>query len=252
MIEINNIPIQANSAKPLQTAVNAKDGSPEIFSDILTDVSEIQNLEILSSTPEPDSIPAWVDEDYGYDPNHPRNPNIRELIQAISGQSLEDLRKGNPHKFSEIAYNAKELLYGVTNNGNDPRDWHEIMASKDIVSAARMATSAHFDFQLTTHSVIEKFDETDVEMKLDIVITDNDQNILKILNDAIENTKTTLFNYGITQEKLETFIENHADIPVQKKQVFTDILRNYASAQVNATKALANISFDTYVFEGST
>ena len=46
MIEINNIPIQANSAKTLQTAVNAKDGSPEIFSDILTDVSEIQNLEI--------------------------------------------------------------------------------------------------------------------------------------------------------------------------------------------------------------
>lgn len=248
MIEINNIPIQANSAKTLQTAVNAQDSSSEIFSDILTDVSKIQNLEILSGTAEPDSIPAWVDEDYGYDPNHPRNPNIRELIQAISGQSLEDLRVGNPHKFSEIAYNAKELLYGVTNNGNDPRDWHEIMASKDIISAARMATSAHFDFQLTTHSVIEKFDEIDVKTKLDIVITDNDQNILKNLDDALENTKQSLFNYGITQEKLETFIENHGDISEQKKQDFTDILRDYASTQVNAMKALANISFAADVF----
>ena len=162
MMEIKNTPIQANRADTPQTKVNANNGPSEIFSDILTDVSEIQNLAIRSGAAEPDSIPVWVDEDYGYDPNHPRNPNIRELIQAISGQSLEDLRKENPHKFSEIAYNAKELLYGVTNNGNDPRDWHEIMASKDIVSAARMATSAHFEFQLTTYSVIEKFDEIDV------------------------------------------------------------------------------------------
>ena len=251
MTEVNNIPIQANSAHTLQTKENANNGPSEKFSDILKDVSETQNLAIISGTADPDSIPAWVDEDYGYDPNHPRNPNIRELIQAISGQSLEDLRKENPHKFSEIAYNAKELLYGVTNFGNDTRDWHEIMASKDIVSAARMATSAHFEFQLTTHSVIEKFDEIDVETKLEIVITDNDQNILKNLDDTLENTKRSLFNYGITQEKLETLIETNADISVQKKQDFTDILRDYASAQVNATKALANISFDAYMFEGS-
>ena len=83
------------------------------------------------------------------------------------------------------------------------------------------------------------------------MITDNDQNILKNLDDALENTKRSLFNYGITQEKLETLIETHADISVQKKQDFTDILRDYASAQVNATKALANISFDAYMFEGS-
>ena len=53
-------------------------------------------------------------------------------------------------------------MYGVTNFGNDTGNWHEIMTSKDIVSAARMATSAHFEFQLTTYSVIEKFDEIDV------------------------------------------------------------------------------------------
>ena len=36
-------------------------------------------------------IPSWVDPDYGYDPQNPRKPNMRELMEAISGKDVEDL-----------------------------------------------------------------------------------------------------------------------------------------------------------------
>ena len=36
-------------------------------------------------------IPSWVDQDYGYDPNNPRKPNMRELMEAMSGKSVENL-----------------------------------------------------------------------------------------------------------------------------------------------------------------
>jgi hypothetical protein len=38
-----------------------------------------------------DKIPSWVDPDYGYDPQNPRKPNMRELMEAMSGKNVEDL-----------------------------------------------------------------------------------------------------------------------------------------------------------------
>ena len=38
-----------------------------------------------------DLIPSWVDPDYGYDPQNPRKPNMRELMEAMSGKSVENL-----------------------------------------------------------------------------------------------------------------------------------------------------------------
>ena len=38
-----------------------------------------------------DKIPSWVDPDYGYDPQNPRKPNMRELMEAMSEKNVEDL-----------------------------------------------------------------------------------------------------------------------------------------------------------------
>ena len=71
------------------------------FSDLLT--SSLENSHTIagketevmfskSAKPE-NEIPSWVDPDYGYDPNNPRKPNMRELMEAMSGKNVEDLYK---------------------------------------------------------------------------------------------------------------------------------------------------------------
>ena len=50
----------------------------------------------LYQNAEPENkIPNWVDPDYGYDPNNPRKPNMRELMEAMSGENIEDLYTEN-------------------------------------------------------------------------------------------------------------------------------------------------------------
>ena len=69
------------------------------FNDLLTASIENdptvadENMEITFSTnaKSVDVIPSWVDPDYGYDPQNPRKPNMRELMEAMSEKNVEDL-----------------------------------------------------------------------------------------------------------------------------------------------------------------
>ena len=96
------------------------------FNDLLTASIEInetatnEDIEVtLSAKAKPENeVPSWVDPDYSYDPQNPRKPNMRELMQAMSGKDLED-------------------LYKATDG-----DWLSIMTSNDIVTKAREQTGA--------------------------------------------------------------------------------------------------------------
>ena len=55
------------------------------------------------------NIPDWVDPSYAYDPDNPRNPNMREMMQVIAGVSLENI---NPEDYGDVATEASQLLYG--------------------------------------------------------------------------------------------------------------------------------------------
>ena len=93
---------------------------------------EVDNTETVSS-----EIPDWVNPGYSYDPANPRKPNLREMAEAIGGQSLEDM---SPEKYAEVTSQAGELLYGVVGSNQDTRDFNAIMSSDNIVAAAQQAT----------------------------------------------------------------------------------------------------------------
>ena len=101
---------------------------------------ESKKAEVSQNEKTKNEIPSWVDPDYGYDPLNPRKPNIRELMEAMSGKNLEDLYSETNESWKKIRQTASEMLYGVVGGNEDTRDWQSIMSSKDIVGKAEELT----------------------------------------------------------------------------------------------------------------
>ncbi len=88
------------------------------------------NLPVSTNT-----IPAWVDPAYGYNPNNPRKPNSAELTAAIAGINPSE----NPDyrldpRFQEVSSKniGSNLLYGVVGSNTDTRDWNAIMEAGKV------------------------------------------------------------------------------------------------------------------------
>ena len=81
-------------------------------------------------------IPSWVDPNYGYDPANPRKPNTREMMQIISGKSLEEIPINDR---SDISKQATEALYVGSGSKLDASEFNKNMSS--IVSTATGTTA---------------------------------------------------------------------------------------------------------------
>ena len=86
--------IQAlNELKPLLSG--DKNANSKKFANILEDslnhstenTAVATEVEPLYATNKMANTPAWVNPNYGYDPENPRKPNMREMMQALSGNS---------------------------------------------------------------------------------------------------------------------------------------------------------------------
>jgi hypothetical protein len=97
-------------------------------------------------------MPSWVDPDYGYDPQNPRKPNMRELMEAMSGKNVEDLYAKPNENWQKVSRQASEMLYGVVGANEDTRDWLSIMASSNILTEARKQTGAMYKPEVGIHS----------------------------------------------------------------------------------------------------
>lgn len=185
------------------------------FSNLLNDAMDI--LEVgqpapkalaLRMEPEANEIPSWVDLNYGYDPQSPRKPNMRELMQAIAGQSLEDLYNGSRAKVAEVSRLASELLYGVTGAVVDTRNWQEIMTAPDVVEAARDATGKMFEPEVDIISHRAPSGQIDGQS---VVIKDSSGNTLRVLPRNIDAARETLQNFGVTADDVARDIAEKAD-----------------------------------------
>ena len=97
-------------------------------------------------------IPSWVDPDYGYDPQNPRKPNKRELMEAISGKSMEDLYAEPFENYLKINRQAADMLHGVVGSNLDTRDWSAIMSADNILEAARKETGKMYSPEINIKS----------------------------------------------------------------------------------------------------
>jgi hypothetical protein len=153
-------------------------------------------------------IPSWVDLDYGYDPQNPRKPNMRELMEAISEKRVEDLYTEIDSNWQKISSQASDILYGVVGSNKDTRDWLSIMSSKDILTQAREQTGAMYEPKADIQS---HFDEDGILTEQTAIIKDNKGNVLRSLSNNIASAEETLLNFGATKQSIPTNLEEKID-----------------------------------------
>ena len=52
-----------------------------------TDTTNKTDAELSQNAESESDMPSWVDQNYAYDPKRPRKPNMRELIEGMSGKN---------------------------------------------------------------------------------------------------------------------------------------------------------------------
>ena len=144
----------------------------------------------------------------GYDPNNPRKPNMRELMEAMSGKNIEDLYNNREENWQKISRQASQMLYGVVGANEDTRDWQSIMGSNDILKEAREQTGAMYKPEVDVQSQLN--DEGILTEQI-AVIKDNKGNILTSLPSDIIAAEETLINFGATKDSIPVNIEERID-----------------------------------------
>jgi hypothetical protein len=243
--------IQAlNELKPLLS--DDKNANSEKFANILEDslnhsienMAETTASEPLDAMNKVTGTPAWVNPNYGYDPENPRKPNMRELMEAIAGKSVEDLYAEPDGNWVKISREASDMLYGVVGSNVDTRDWPAIMAADNILEAARKETEKMYSPKIEIKS---EFNNENILTNQVAVIKDKNDNILRILSNNIPSSEETLKNFGATNasipsdfmskivdEKFDKHLSNFLEnFDTDTKQINTDIPQLTAEAISN-------------------
>jgi hypothetical protein len=212
---INKIDHLMSELLELKTVLsNDASGNQKKFNELLNfsiennhTVTEELTTTALSANAKPaGGIPSWVDPDYEYDPQNPRKPNMRELMEAMSRTTVENSyaeTNGNGN-WNKISRQASEILYGVVGTNEDTRDWPSIMNSSDILTEAREQTGAMFKPEVDTQS---NFNEDGILTEQIAVIKDSRGNTLRSLTSDLSSAEETLLNFGATKESIPTNLE---------------------------------------------
>ena len=223
-----------------QLILKLNDLKPNLTNNLHTDKSNFENLlrsaintgseaagkEISNPLPN-DKLtprtPSWVNTDYIYDPDNPRKPNMRELMQAISGKDPEDLYNETDVNWKQISRQASDLLYGVIGTNKDTRDWASIMASDNILTTAREQTGAVHKPKVDIQS---NFDENGALVEQIAIIQDSNSNTLRSLTSDIAATQETLLNFGVTKESIPVNLEEKVS-PEKFDENLLSFLKNF-------------------------
>ena len=160
---------------------------------------------VVSKNAELDNgIPSWVNLDYGYDPQNPRKPNMRELMEAMSGKNVEDLYKESEENWQKISSQASQMLYGVIGANEDTRDWPNIISSNDILKETREQTGAMYKPEVDVQSY---FNDAGILTEQIAVIKENKGNTLRSLSNDTTSAEKELLNFGATKDSIPTNLE---------------------------------------------
>ena len=181
-----------------------------------TATDEAMEVESSTNTEIENGIPSWVNPSFEYDPQNPRKPNLRELMEAMSGKGLGDLYAETDKNWHKIRDQASDLLYGVIGANEDTRDWLSIMASKNIQIAVQEETRAMYEPEVDIKS---NFNDDGILTEQIAVITDNKGNTLRSLSSNIAFAEETLRNFGASKKSIPENLEDRID-----KAMFDDNL----------------------------
>ena len=227
--KIDHLIVELTKLKP--TLSDDTSSNEKRFNDLLTEsiakdhmvTSEAVDIEPFTNAKLENGIPSWLDPDYSYDPENPRKPNMRELMEAMSGKNVEDLHEETNEDYLKISRQASDILYGVVGAKKDTRDWLSIMASKDVMALAREQTGAMYKPEVDIQS---KFDKNNILIEQMAIIKDNKGNVLRSLSSNITASEEALLNYGVTKASIPTNIEAKIDLNIFDDDLL-DFLKNF-------------------------
>jgi hypothetical protein len=192
-------------------------------SEVLDSNTAKKNLAKLKET-QLEVIPKWVDQDYGFDPANPRKPNMREIMEAMSGRSVEELYKDPTSNWIGLSSQASEILYGVTATvAQDTRNWEAIMDSNNIVAAAGIETGAMLEPQVKIETNYNN--ETEISEQF-AILSDNNGKVLRTLVGPTHAVERILLNYGATKSSIPHDFTSSVDLNKFDNDIF-HLLENY-------------------------
>ena len=201
--EIDSIINSLNSIKPL--IVEDKNRALLEFKNILNTALSKGGPETTNTTEKSDrnhevetDTPTWVDNDYAFNIGNPRKPNMRELMETLTGKTVEELYADPKSNWKNVAAQATEILYGVVGKKIDDRDWKKIMASPNIVAEARAETTRMHQPYIDIES---ETDENNVITNQFAVIKDRAGQHLRTLEGGVAEIQQTIKNFGAAKIK---------------------------------------------------
>lgn len=237
-VRIDNLINELSELKPKLSA-NSLDNATR-FNNILTTALGAEPKQVAGS-----DKPGWINNSYTYDHNNPRKPNMRELIEKLSGRSIEDLYSDQNSNWQEYSKQASELLYGVVGSGDDTRDWSKIMSSSNTVKEAKSETNK-------MHSPIIAI-ETDKNKVGTIisqyaVLKSSSGNLLRKIDGSAKEIAATLDHFGVFAENVPADLEENITSPNFNIEVL-DVLRKLPSSASSITNEKISENLQELAFE---
>ena len=181
----------------------------ETNSDYMTDEKNYMDSRNINLQEGDSKIEAWQHRDYYFDPNNPRKPNMREMIESLSGFTLEDLISNKTEEFEEFSKKSSELLYGVLDSEYDPRQWAKIMSANDIYQSGIEETREMYN-SVIGFDIIEGEEVSSIKKETG--------ETLRVLSGSKVEVEQTLKNFGLSSENLsENFLKKLITDDLSKK-----------------------------------
>ena len=202
-----------------------------------------------ASTNTSNGVPAWVDPDYGYNPDKPRKPNMREMMELIAGKSVEEIYASG-EDYSDIVKLASGMLYGSVGSNQDTRDFVAItnaatdpttgkLDAKKFVAATQIATSQMYGG--TTVSYQAGGYQTDeagntviddggkpVSLPPALYVVGGNGTILTSLSTNVDQMSSTLQSFGVQDTSwIDTVSPNMGDALNNYQSAFDALKETY-------------------------
>jgi hypothetical protein len=181
--------------------------------------------------------PNWVDRNYGYDQSEPRKPNMREMMEALSGKSVEELYAEEQTDWRKQSELASDLLYGVVGEKADTRDWTTIMNSEDILTETRHATNK---MHQPIVDIASEFDRNNQLINQYAVIKSSSGEVLKSLTGETEKVQNIIENFALKSGSVPVDLEDRITLMDFDRSIFK-LLKNLPEPQ--------NVSIKTDITE---
>lgn len=221
-LKIDNLINELSELKP-KLSVNSLDNAAKFNSILKTALGD----EPKQITVSPET--GWIDQSYTYDHNNPRKPNMRELMERLSGRTIEDLYSDPTSNWQDYSKQASELLYGVLASEDDTRDWSKIMSSPNTLKEAKFETNKMHIPEITIETDKDKSGATIAQYAF---LKSSSGSMLRKIDGSSKEIDAILNNFGVFAENVPADLEKNITSPNFNSEVLT-ALRKLPSLDLN-------------------